>query len=122
MADLVREPVKVVIISTSYVETDAGSFKSVVQKLTGKDAAPPGNRDRKCGLSRKFTSTDEFTGKRARLDVSDEVSDAGDDRVLMTDLSSQEFERLLMEMPSVDELYRFPADIIPHYVLLNLYG
>ena len=111
MGGLVREPVKVVIISTSYVETDAGSFKSVVQKLTGKDAAPPGNSDRKSGLSRKLTSTDEITGKRVRLDVSDEVSGAGDDQVLMTDLSFQEFERLLSEMPSVDELYRLWADI-----------
>ena len=33
-----REPVKVVIINTHYVETDAMSFKSVVQKLTGKDS------------------------------------------------------------------------------------
>uniref|UniRef100_A0A2N9F5L4 VQ domain-containing protein n=1 Tax=Fagus sylvatica TaxID=28930 RepID=A0A2N9F5L4_FAGSY len=33
-----REPVKVVIINTHYVETDARSFKSVVQKLTGKDS------------------------------------------------------------------------------------
>ncbi|KAL8205402.1 hypothetical protein R6Q57_008953 [Mikania cordata] len=32
------EPVKVVIINTEYVETDALSFKSVVQRLTGKDA------------------------------------------------------------------------------------
>ncbi|KAB5521304.1 hypothetical protein DKX38_025623 [Salix brachista] len=111
MGGLVREPVKVVIISTSYVETDAGSFKSVVQKLTGKDAAPPGNSDRKSGLSRKLTSTDEITGKRVRLDVSDEASGAGDDQVLMTDLSLQEFERILSEMPSVDELYRLWADI-----------
>ncbi|KAG5254789.1 hypothetical protein OIU77_015926 [Salix suchowensis] len=111
MGGLVREPVKVVIISTSYVETDAGSFKSVVQKLTGKDAAPPGNSDRKSGLSRKLTSADEITGKRVRLDVSDEVSGAGDDQVLMTDLSLQEFERLLSEMPSVDELHRLWADI-----------
>lgn len=33
-----REPAKVVIIKTHYVETDAVSFKSVVQKLTGKDS------------------------------------------------------------------------------------
>ncbi|CAN4075503.1 unnamed protein product [Withania somnifera] len=32
--------VKVVIINTEYIETDARSFKSVVQKLTGKDVAP----------------------------------------------------------------------------------
>ncbi|KZV29743.1 hypothetical protein F511_05837 [Dorcoceras hygrometricum] len=30
--------VKVVIINTQYVETDAMSFKSVVQSLTGKDS------------------------------------------------------------------------------------
>ncbi|OIT20640.1 hypothetical protein A4A49_40550 [Nicotiana attenuata] len=34
-----RDQVKVVIINTEYIETDARSFKSVVQKLTGKDAA-----------------------------------------------------------------------------------
>ncbi|KAL2472749.1 VQ motif-containing protein motif-containing protein 1-like [Forsythia ovata] len=33
-----REAVKVVIINTQYVETDAMSFKSVVQRLTGKDS------------------------------------------------------------------------------------
>ncbi|KAI4320684.1 hypothetical protein MLD38_034138 [Melastoma candidum] len=32
-----RDAVKVKIIDTQYVETDASSFKSVVQKLTGKD-------------------------------------------------------------------------------------
>ncbi|RYQ96178.1 hypothetical protein Ahy_B08g091768 [Arachis hypogaea] len=34
-----KGPVKVVIINTQYVETDATSFKSVVQKLTGKDSS-----------------------------------------------------------------------------------
>ncbi|KAF3619263.1 hypothetical protein FXO38_33004 [Capsicum annuum] len=34
-----RDKVKVVIINTEYIETDARNFKSVVQKLTGKDAA-----------------------------------------------------------------------------------
>ncbi|PHT43715.1 hypothetical protein CQW23_17740 [Capsicum baccatum] len=31
-------PVKVVIINTQYIETDARSFKSVVQSLTGKNS------------------------------------------------------------------------------------
>nr|GMD33317.1 VQ motif-containing protein 10-like [Ipomoea batatas] len=30
--------VKVVIINTEYIETDARSFKAVVQRLTGKDS------------------------------------------------------------------------------------
>lgn len=33
------DQVKVVIINTKYIETDARNFKSIVQKLTGKDAA-----------------------------------------------------------------------------------
>lgn len=33
-----REAVKVVIINTQYVATDAMSFKSVFQSLTGKDS------------------------------------------------------------------------------------
>ncbi|WOG97853.1 hypothetical protein DCAR_0417194 [Daucus carota subsp. sativus] len=39
-----REPVRVVIVSTQYIETDPASFKSVVQSLTGKhshDLPPP---------------------------------------------------------------------------------
>ncbi|KAL1562855.1 hypothetical protein AAHA92_05385 [Salvia divinorum] len=33
--------VKVVIINTQFVETDARSFKAVVQSLTGKDSTIP---------------------------------------------------------------------------------
>ncbi|KAJ6966174.1 VQ motif-containing protein 1-like [Populus alba x Populus x berolinensis] len=107
MAGLVREPVRVVIINTKYVETDVRSFKSVVQEFTGKDSAPPGNSDHehlKRGLSRKLTSKDEIRAKRVRLDASDKVSYAGGDQVLMRDLSFK-------EMPSMDELYRSWADI-----------
>lgn len=32
----VRAPVRVVMITTQYIETDAANFKSVVQRLTGK--------------------------------------------------------------------------------------
>lgn len=114
MAGLIREPVRVVIINTQYVETDVRSFKSVVQEFTGKDSAPPGNSDHKHlkrGLSRKLTSMDEIRAKRVRLDVSDTVPHAGGDQVLMRDLSFKEFEGLLKEMPSMDELYRLWADI-----------
>lgn len=34
-----QETVKVVLMDTQYVETDPTSFKSVVQKLTGKDSS-----------------------------------------------------------------------------------
>jgi hypothetical protein len=45
------------------------------------------------------------------LDVSDKVPHAGGDQVLMRDLSFKEFEGLLKEMPSMDELYRSWSDI-----------
>ncbi|XP_011045599.1 PREDICTED: uncharacterized protein LOC105140454 [Populus euphratica] len=117
MAGLIREPVRVVIINTKYVETDVRSFKSVVQEFTGKDSAPPGNSDHKHlkrTLSRKSTSMDEIRDKRVPLDVSDKVSYAGGDQVLMRNLSFKEFEGLLNEMPSIDELYRSWADIFMH--------
>ncbi|CAK7350120.1 unnamed protein product [Dovyalis caffra] len=113
MAGLVKEPVKVVIINTEYVETDAGSFKSVVQKFTGKDSAPPGNGEKrrlKRGLSRKLGSMDQIRAKRVRLDVDDKVPNASGNPVLMRDLSFKEFERLLKEMPFVDELCRLWPD------------
>ncbi|XP_030525660.1 VQ motif-containing protein 10 [Rhodamnia argentea] len=42
-----QEGIKVVIINTQYVQTDPKSFKSVVQKLTGKDSKVPGSPDAK---------------------------------------------------------------------------
>lgn len=33
-----RDPVKVKVIMTKFVQTDAGSFKSVVQSMTGRDS------------------------------------------------------------------------------------
>ncbi|XP_022636061.1 VQ motif-containing protein 1 [Vigna radiata var. radiata] len=79
-----RGPVKVVIINTQYVQTDATSFKSVVQKLTGKDSDTYGakvdrNRHDKGGTKRSF---------------------------LMRDVSFKEFDRLLREMPPINDLLR----------------
>ncbi|KAA8524084.1 hypothetical protein F0562_010485 [Nyssa sinensis] len=53
-----REPTKIVIINTQYVETDAVNFKSVVQRLTGKDSTA-GMEPRSTGgsFSRKATKT-----------------------------------------------------------------
>ncbi|XP_062170438.1 VQ motif-containing protein 1 [Alnus glutinosa] len=72
-----RKPMKVVIINTHYVETDATSFKSVVQKLTGKDSTLA--NDQQESESRIFR-----------------------ERILMTadsTTSFKEFDRLLREMP-----------------------
>ncbi|KAI6687095.1 hypothetical protein NL676_023923 [Syzygium grande] len=84
-------PVKVVIINTEYVETDAASFKSVVQKLTGKDstvAISPKSVDN------LFHYT--FEGGRQRAMRRTNASLCGD----------ESFNRLMKEMPPVDELHQ----------------
>ncbi|KAI8557974.1 hypothetical protein RHMOL_Rhmol04G0052600 [Rhododendron molle] len=84
------EPVKITFINTEYVETDATSFKSVVQKLTGKDstvAAEP-----KSGRARSKVGTGGTGG----------VVGSG----LSRGMSFKDFDRLLTELPHLDELYR----------------
>lgn len=89
------EPVKITFINTQYVETDATSFKSVVQKLTGKDstiaAEPKLVRVRsKVGMSRGGTG--------------------GVGSGLSRGMSFKDFDRLLTELPPLDELYRLCSD------------
>ncbi|KAG6397878.1 hypothetical protein SASPL_139328 [Salvia splendens] len=83
-----RSGVKVVIINTEYVETDAVSFKSVVQRLTGKDAtvaeSRPGNEAAATGF-----------WKAPGLDKM---------------MSFKDFDRMLKELPPLEELYRLYAD------------
>ncbi|KAI4323129.1 hypothetical protein L6164_022759 [Bauhinia variegata] len=88
--------VKIVIISTQYVETDAKSFKSVVQKLTGKDSdtAPAAE-----GKVYSGSKTQKERNHQAVFEVP-----AGGNSFLMRNLSFKEFERMLSEMPSIYEL------------------
>ncbi|KAL2245548.1 VQ motif-containing protein 1-like [Sesamum indicum] len=77
-----RDPVKVVIINTEYVETDAVSFKSVVQRLTGKNST----------LAQE-PSRNEAPARRNAP-------------VLGRGMSFRDFDRMLKELPPLDELYR----------------
>ncbi|KAG6577059.1 VQ motif-containing protein 1, partial [Cucurbita argyrosperma subsp. argyrosperma] len=65
---------RVVIIDTKYVQTDAKSFKTVVQKLTGKDPVAEENRH----------------------------GDGARNSSLLRDSSFKEFQRVLREMPRID--------------------
>nr|XP_009800393.1 PREDICTED: uncharacterized protein LOC104246297 [Nicotiana sylvestris] len=59
-----RDQVKVVIINTEYIETDARSFKTVVQKLTGKDAAAAATSVQNSGVKMsKFKSNNPTLGR-----------------------------------------------------------
>lgn len=71
---------RVVIIDTKYVQTDAKSFKTVVQKLTGKDPVVA------VAEENRHTRSARNSG-------------------LLRDSSFKEFQRVLREMPRIDELY-----------------
>lgn len=83
-----RGAVKVVIINTEYVETDAVSFKSVVQRLTGKDAVVTATR-------RRSQAAAAGSGRAPALERM---------------ISFKDFDRMLKELPPLDELYRLYAD------------
>ncbi|XP_031097056.1 VQ motif-containing protein 1-like [Ipomoea triloba] len=78
-------PLKVVIINTQYVETDARSFKSVVQRLTGKDST-----------AADIKKEHHYSGGMA----------AASNPPLSRGLSFKDFDKLFKELPPVDELYR----------------
>ncbi|KAL3613725.1 hypothetical protein CASFOL_041799 [Castilleja foliolosa] len=84
-----RDPVKVVIINTQYVETDAVSFKSVVQSLTGKDS----------------TAAEEAADQQKMLQSGYKNGPALD-----RGLSFKDFDRMLKELPPIDELYMLYSD------------
>ncbi|KAH6764136.1 hypothetical protein C2S52_013044 [Perilla frutescens var. hirtella] len=84
-----NNPVKVVIINTQFVETDARSFKSVVQGLTGKNstitaALPPPRLQSGCGAGVQYDTAPVFS----------------------RGMSFKDFERMLKELPPLDELSR----------------
>ncbi|XP_021288283.1 VQ motif-containing protein 10 [Herrania umbratica] len=96
-----REPMKVVIINTKYIETDATSFKSVVQELTGKDAIVMSNPSKP--KSRFYKEQINKREEKEGIPAAGVGSSRGGS-ILMKNLSFKEFDRLLKEMPPVDDL------------------
>ncbi|KAJ0733468.1 putative VQ motif-containing protein [Helianthus annuus] len=96
------EPVKVVIINTEYVETDAMSFKSVVQRLTGKDAPPPAPSP-KNKLSYGASGVGVGVGVGVgRSDVTTPILKKG--------MSFRDLDKLLLELPTMDDIYQLYVD------------
>ncbi|XP_047307479.1 VQ motif-containing protein 10-like [Impatiens glandulifera] len=93
---VVETPVKVVIIDTQYVETDACNFKSVVQQLTGKDATAA-SQAKYCAA--KLASRSSSGGIVAGAGGS-----CGEESFLSRGLSFKHFDGLLMDLPHLDEL------------------
>ncbi|KAL8031899.1 hypothetical protein ABFX02_13G059200 [Erythranthe guttata] len=103
-------PVKVVIINTQYVETDAVSFKSVVQSLTGKDstvaAAAAAASPEKSKLKSRCSRASAFNYNSN----SNSNSNNAIERVVERGVSFKDFDRMLKELPSLDELYTLYAE------------
>ncbi|KAL9145652.1 hypothetical protein ABFS82_13G058900 [Erythranthe guttata] len=101
-------PVKVVIINTQYVETDAVSFKSVVQSLTGKDstvAAAGAASPEKSKLKSRSSGASAFNYNSNSNSNSNAI-----ERVVERGVSFKDFDRMLKELPSLDELYTLYAE------------
>ncbi|KAL8205400.1 hypothetical protein R6Q57_008951 [Mikania cordata] len=96
------EPVKVVIINTEYVETDAMSFKSVVQRLTGKDAPSPTSSSQNKSLSHCGGG---FDGDRGGAGGD---GDRGGLNSLMLEngISFRDLDKLMLELPTMDDVYQ----------------
>ncbi|KAE9585094.1 hypothetical protein Lal_00018284 [Lupinus albus] len=93
-----RKPVKVVIINTQYVETDATSFKSVVQKLTGKDSDYLESKAEKAEREKRLNNN--------QVGVEVHAPEGGlGSSFLMRDVSFKEFDRFFTEMPSLNDIW-----------------
>ncbi|TYH16994.1 hypothetical protein ES288_A05G157900v1 [Gossypium darwinii] len=98
-----HENVKVVLIGTQYVETDPVSFKSVVQRLTGKD----------CCVS--WIEESSFSGIKTETKVHGKVAaerpcgtatvgvGTGGVPLLTKGFSFKDLDRMIMEAPPMDE-------------------
>ncbi|XP_062086928.1 VQ motif-containing protein 1 [Humulus lupulus] len=105
-----NKPPKVVIINTQYVETDIKGFKNVVQKLTGKDSkVEDDGDDGQRALKRWSDHNDnakqfESSTSSSSHRMYSSYATPADVRTLTRDISFKEIERLLRDMPPIDEM------------------
>jgi len=104
-----KKPVKIVIVTTEYVETDAMSFKSVVQKLTGKHS------------SDRSVDDDARDGRKAKRDKHNlsgfdhvpacENVDDGRSTFFISDFLFNEYDMLLREKMVPNDHFLFASQI-----------
>uniref|UniRef100_A0A7N1A9B1 VQ domain-containing protein n=1 Tax=Kalanchoe fedtschenkoi TaxID=63787 RepID=A0A7N1A9B1_KALFE len=107
------DQLKVTFIETQYIQTDAISFKSVVQSLTGKDSS--------CNLSRLKEAAQNSPPSKPAVpkDFSwpsvlyselpeDFRSGAGTGASVLDKQSSfRDFERMISQLPPVEDIFHF---------------
>ncbi|XP_006348408.1 VQ motif-containing protein 10-like [Solanum tuberosum] len=101
-------PVKIVIINTQYIETDASSFKSVVQKLTGKNST--------VAVESAFSPPPPLPVAAPYNGCGHGSSNYWEDQNVGPSLgrlkSFNEFDKLFKELPTLDDLLRLYSDEI----------
>jgi hypothetical protein len=95
-----KKEVKIVIITTKYVETDAISFKSVVQKLTGKYSSE------ERGLNESIEAP---KAKRERHNLSE--NDNGRSSFVISDSMFNVYDKLLREQMLPNDHFLFESQI-----------
>ncbi|XWS18639.1 hypothetical protein CRYUN_Cryun32bG0062100 [Craigia yunnanensis] len=105
-----HEDVKVVLIDTQYVETDPFSFKSVVQKLTGKDCCVAwieessfSGRKTETKVAGKGAAEESYSTAAVGVGYGDGGGGLGVS-MLTKGLSFKDLDRMILEAPPVDEL------------------
>ncbi|KAJ8471450.1 hypothetical protein OPV22_025793 [Ensete ventricosum] len=91
--------VKVTVIETQFVETDSASFKSVVQRLTGKDSAVAGVALARPRATRRTSAQpEESRSSEGERVLSQEV---------MAEAMFKELEWAAAMEPCLEEWYKF---------------
>lgn len=96
--------VKVKIIMTQFVQTDAQSFKSVVQGLTGRDSSNIAPAAAAMTAPPPLRESFGNGGKKVLIRPKEEVSfGEGNDQL-------EEMERMFLDLPSFDEFLSFGVE------------
>ncbi|KAK2642849.1 hypothetical protein Ddye_024612 [Dipteronia dyeriana] len=97
-----REAVKVVIMDTQYVQTDSTSFKSVVQKLTGKDSCVAWIKE---SSSSEAKNTKSSVDDHHKLDLNQELhGSVSKIKLSKGGMSCKDLDKLMLEAPPLEEL------------------
>lgn len=104
---------KIVHIETRYVETDAINFRDVVQRLTGKNSSTTNWVGNGASISfvagssdyneRGITENDGVSAK-PQEDTTVKNNSVASSSMLLMNVSFKDFEGLLSDLPSVEEL------------------
>ena len=95
-----REPVKVVIIATQFIEANPMSFKSVVQSLTGKDSCVSWVEESSYKSRKRSRSAEKSSGGGDTADM----AAAAAVKFSRYQSSFQDWDGLMLELPPPEEM------------------